>query len=80
MEGIRQYVRELLADSRAGVYHKLHDQIDRILLPEVLDHVGGSQVRASEILGIARSTLRTRITDLGLKFEKRLKAETDRDG
>ena len=47
-----------------------------MLLPEVLSHVRGNQAQASEILGIARSTLRTKITDLGLTFEKQLKAES----
>lgn len=77
VDGIRQHVRTLLAENRPDIYHKLHNEIDRILLPEVLDHVGGNQAQASELLGIARSTLRTKISDLGLTFEKRLKAETD---
>ena len=67
-------MRTLLAENRPDIYHKLHNEIDRILLPEVLDHVGGNQAQASELLGIARSTLRTKISDLGLTFEKRLKA------
>jgi two-component system nitrogen regulation response regulator GlnG len=79
VDGIRQHVRSLLAKDRPGIYHKLHDEIDRILLPEVLDHVGGNQALASKLLGIARSTLRTKITDLGLAFEKRLRTEADRD-
>lgn len=77
---IRQFVRELLTEDRNDIYHKLHSEVDRILLPEILDHVGGNQAQASELLGIARSTLRTKIADLGLRFEKRLKAESSRDG
>ncbi len=50
-----------------------------VMLPEILSHVDGNQAQASEILGIARSTLRTKITDLGLTSEKRLKAENGRD-
>lgn len=72
-EGVRQHVRALLESEQPGVYHDLHNEIDRILLPEVLAHVGGNQAQASELLGIARSTLRTKIADLGLAFEKRLK-------
>jgi two-component system nitrogen regulation response regulator GlnG len=79
VDDVRQFVRELLSENHPDIYHRLHNEIDRILLPEVLDHVGGNQAQASELLGIARSTLRTKITDLGLKFEKRLKAESGRD-
>ena len=79
VDGIRQYVRELLGKDHSDIYHALHNEIDRILLPEVLDHVGGNQAQASEVLGIARSTLRAKITDLGLTFEKRLKAESRHD-
>ena len=79
VDSIRQYVREMLGENHPDIYHTLHNEIDRILLPEVLDYVGGNQAQASELLGIARSTLRTKITDLGLAFEKRLKAESGRD-
>ena len=77
-ESIRSFVNHLLSAEVPNVYQKMHNDIDRILLPEILIHVDGNQAQASEILGIARSTLRTKITDLGLAFEKRLKAETDR--
>lgn len=80
VENIRQFVRKQLADEQSDIYHMLHNEIDRILLPEVLNHIGGNQAKACEFLGIARSTLRTKIADLGLTFEKRLKADSDRDG
>jgi two-component system nitrogen regulation response regulator GlnG len=79
VDGIREYVRSLLAEDSLDIYQKLHSEIDRILLPEVLDHVGGNQAQASEVLGIARSTLRIKLNDLGLRFEKRVKPESGRE-
>lgn len=74
-ENIRQYVQLLMEENDSGIYQLLHNEIDRILLPEVLAQVGGKQAAASELLGIARSTLRTKLNDLGLVFEKRLKPD-----
>jgi two-component system nitrogen regulation response regulator GlnG len=76
---IRQFVKELLSENQPNIYQKLHSEVDRILLPEVLNHADGNQAQASEILGIARSTLRSKITDLGLTFEKRLRADSGHD-
>ncbi len=69
---IRQLTLHLLAQRRPDIYRRIHDEVDRMLLPEVLNHVDGNQVHASELLGIARSTLRAKVSDLRLKFEKRL--------
>lgn len=77
VESIRLFVQSLLSTHQSDLYQHLHSDIDRILLPEVLSHVDGNQAQASEILGIARSTLRTRISDLNLVFEKRLKTDSD---
>ena len=55
IENIREFVRGLISENRPDIYHKLHGEIDRILLPEMLDHVGGNQAQASELLGIARA-------------------------
>tara|TARA_R110002049_G_scaffold72490_7_gene187483 strand:- start:27248 stop:28723 length:1476 start_codon:yes stop_codon:yes gene_type:complete len=76
-DNIRHFVNDLLDTEERNVYQKMHNEIDRILLPEIISHVEGNQAQASEILGIARSTLRTKINDLGLTFEKRLKQEKD---
>ena len=76
-ENIQQFINELISSEDPNLYQRIHNEIDRILLPEILSHVDGNQAQASEILGIARSTLRTKISDLGLTFEKRLKTESD---
>jgi DNA-binding protein Fis len=38
----------------------------------VLRHVKGSQLQASELLGIARNTLRGKLRSLGMAIEKQL--------
>jgi len=78
-ESVRQFVQSFLGQGESDVYRRIHSEIDRILLPQVLNVVGGNQVQASEILGISRSTLRSRIADLGLTFEKRLLTDEARD-
>ncbi|QDT94858.1 sigma-54-dependent transcriptional regulator [Gimesia aquarii] len=74
---IHQHVEELLSSGEEDLHRKVHAGIDRILLPSVLNHVDGSQVQAAQILGIARSTLRSRIEDLGISIEKRIRTEEE---
>jgi DNA-binding NtrC family response regulator len=69
---LREHIEDLLLKESSDIYQKVHNEVDRVLLPEVLKLTGGNQAQASEILGIARSTLRAKIADLGLTIEKRL--------
>jgi nitrogen regulation protein NR(I) len=72
---VAQYARELLDANEDDIYRRVHGEVDRILLPEILERVGGNQVLASQVLGIARSTLRGRISDLGMVIAKRVLPE-----
>ncbi len=72
---VAQMARSLLDADEQDVYRRVHAEVDRILLPEVMERVGGNQVIASQLLGIARSTLRSRISDLGMTIAKRVLPE-----
>jgi DNA-binding NtrC family response regulator len=59
------------------LYSEAHRQLDRLLLPRVLAHTGGSQHQAALLLGIARQTLRLKLRDLGLSLARPPASEED---
>ena len=58
---VRRLVRDLLAFGSPDIYRRVIAEVDRVVLAEVLRHVSGNQVHASELLGISRTTLRAKI-------------------
>jgi nitrogen regulation protein NR(I) len=65
--------------SRAGepdIYDKVIALVDRVVLQAALRQVKGSQAQASKLLGISRTTLRSKLQDLGLMIEKKLLSDS----
>jgi DNA-binding NtrC family response regulator len=62
----------LLQKPDGQLHERVVAAVERILLVKVLKHTHGNQVKASELLGVNRSTLRHRLRDLGLAIEKGL--------
>ncbi|MBL8797259.1 MAG: sigma-54-dependent Fis family transcriptional regulator [Planctomycetia bacterium] len=67
---LRRFVRELLAAGDPELYRRVTLLVDRLVIDEALRHARGSQVRASELLGISRTTLRAKLRALGMMGEK----------
>jgi DNA-binding NtrC family response regulator len=67
---VEEFVRGLLRGEGRDVYEEVHREVDRVILPLVLAHTEGNQLRAAELLGIARKTLRTRLRELDLKVTR----------
>lgn len=69
----------LLVDSKIGqhdqnLYEQVIDEAEKLLLTRVLRMTGGSQVEAAKILGITRTTLRTKIHKFGITISQTIEA------
>src|SRR5436309_4376477 len=64
------FLRKRLGPDSRDLYAEIHRELDRLVLPRVLEHTGGNQARAAHLLGIARRTLRTKRGELGLLVKR----------
>jgi two-component system nitrogen regulation response regulator GlnG len=71
------FLRQRFGPDSRDLYKETHRELDRLLLPRVLEHTGGNQQRAALLLGITRRTLRAKLGDLGLHIAHALEAKED---
>ncbi|MGB4600205.1 MAG: sigma-54 dependent transcriptional regulator [Trichlorobacter sp.] len=55
---------------RGDIYDRVLEQVERPLIRYTLEKTRGNQVRAADILGINRNTLRKKISELGIQIKK----------
>jgi len=55
---------------KGDIYDRVLEQVERPLIRFVLEKTRGNQVRAADVLGINRNTLRKKINDLGIQLKK----------
>ncbi|MDK9717887.1 MAG: sigma-54 dependent transcriptional regulator [Trichlorobacter sp.] len=55
---------------KGDIYDRVLEQVERPLIRFVLEKTRGNQVRAADILGINRNTLRKKISELGIAVKK----------
>ncbi len=53
-----------------GLYDRVLEEVERPLIQLTLTATRGNQVRAAEILGLNRNTLRKKIQDLGVEMSR----------
>ena len=73
-----QFVTERLATGSRDLYAECLALMERQLLSRMLDRTAGNQLRASELLGITRGSLRHKLRALGLSIERNVSADDDR--
>jgi DNA-binding NtrC family response regulator len=66
LHDLEQFVQERLQAGSNNLYAEWQSLTERQLLSLVLRYTGGNQVQAAKILGINRSTLRSKIQELGI--------------
>jgi two-component system nitrogen regulation response regulator GlnG len=73
-EAVRRRLAEVLSADSGAAPSDLHTTliaaVERPLIEVVLERAGGNQVKAAEMLGINRNTLRKKITDLGIELKR----------
>jgi nitrogen regulation protein NR(I) len=74
---IASYIGSLLRAGEPDIYRHVSNEVDRVVLTEVLRHVNGNQVHASELLGISRTTLRAKLRALDISVEKQGSASSE---
>lgn len=63
---LEKYFRDLDGQIPSGIYDMVIQAVERPLLEVVMREADGNQVRASEMLGINRNTLRKKLLNHGL--------------
>ncbi|MDX2089923.1 MAG: sigma 54-interacting transcriptional regulator [Kofleriaceae bacterium] len=81
-EMVKAKLTGLLARIDGYPVHDLHEKVlarvERPLFDLVLAHTGGNQLKAAEILGLNRNTLRKKLADLGMQAKKKRAGREDR--
>jgi two-component system nitrogen regulation response regulator GlnG len=74
-----RFIAERLEAGSRELYAECLTTMERQLLIRVLERTGGNQLRAAELLGITRGSLRHKLRALGLTIEREVSAEDDHD-
>jgi len=64
---LEAYFRDLDGEPPHAVYDMLLNCVEKPLLEYVLNHAGGNQSKAAEILGLNRNTLRKKLKQHGMQ-------------
>ncbi len=67
---VEKLIEQLLPQANGRLHAEVIAAVEKLLFAKVLRHVQGHQTRASELLGLDRATLRSRLRSLGLTADK----------
>ena len=67
---IENLIQQKIESGETNVYDSLIEHVERQLITQVLEFTQGNQVEASNVLGITRTTLRTKIKKLGIQIKR----------
>jgi Fis family transcriptional regulator len=62
-----QYFKDLDGERAGSIHEMVMDCVEKPVIEMVLEHAGGNQSRAAEMLGINRNTLRKKMLQYGIK-------------
>ena len=71
-------LEKAIGSGQNDVYRRIREHFDRLLILRVMQQTGGNQLRASEILGLSRPTVRARLQSIFPASEKAPPPESER--
>ena len=74
---VREQMREFGDVLPRNLYARTLEIIEKPLIEAVLERTNGNQLRAAEILGINRNTLRKKIGELGIELKRSASAGSE---
>ena len=63
-------INKINKEYQGDVYNYFVTELEKVLLLEVLKNKNGNQLKASELLGLNRNTLRKKITELNINIDQ----------
>ena len=69
-QGIGAELQKLKQEKDGQIYPHFLGAMERPLLLHILERTGGNQLRAAELLGINRNTLRKKLRELGIRASR----------
>ena len=76
---IESLIQQKVQAGEFDVYDSLIEYVERELITQVLEFTQGNQAEASNILGITRTTLRTKIKKLGIQIKRSIATRAESD-
>jgi Fis family transcriptional regulator, factor for inversion stimulation protein len=73
---LRDFVKHMKTGGVRNLYSMLLAEIERPLITHILKETNGNQVRAAQLLGMNRNTLRKKIKALKVQFKRPLKSSS----
>ncbi|MDD9899658.1 MAG: nitrogen regulation protein NR(I) [Alphaproteobacteria bacterium] len=71
-DAVRRYCLSVPGMPEPGLYSRVLYEVERPLIQHVLSLTNGNQIKAAEILGLNRNTLRSKIRDMDIEIRKRV--------
>lgn len=75
---LARFIKGMVKLDRSGLYESVIGEVEKSLIEIVLSETGGNQLKAANVLGITRTTLRTKIKAYNLQAQPAQKARKGR--
>ena len=66
-KSLDDYFLRLDGEPPHGIYDMVITHVERALISSVMERAGGNQTQAADMLGLNRSTLRSKLTKYGIR-------------